>query len=513
MIDDVLQTVDAELPASLDRLFALLRIDSISTDPAHRASVRAGADWLVAELNGMGFAASTRETPGHPVVVAHDLSAGKGPHVLFYGHYDVQPVDPLELWHSPPFEPRIDAGPGGSERIVARGAADDKGQLMTFLEACRAWKANGGLPLDVSILLEGEEEVGSPNLKPFLAENAKEIASDVVLISDTGMWDAQTPAITVMLRGLVGEEVTITAANRDLHSGIFGGAARNPIHVLAAILADLRDADGHVTIPGFYDGVPELPADVKKQWAGLGFDAAAFLGAVGLSLPAGEKDRSALEQVWARPTCEVNGIVGGYTGAGLKTVIPSKASAKLTFRLVGQQDPKKIGEAFRDFVRARVPADCKVEFTSPGGNAAVSLPFESPTLSAARKALSDEWGNGGGDHRLGRLDPGGRPLQADPRASTRCSSASAWRTTASTRPTKNTSWRAFTRAFAPGPACWPDWRGRDAAQASRVLRGSGFARAPQDEDVSELHQRLIDTPKQFPPPHPEVFAKRASKDA
>jgi acetylornithine deacetylase/succinyl-diaminopimelate desuccinylase-like protein len=393
MIDDVLAKVDADRTAALERLFALLRLETISTDPAYKGEVRKGAEWLVADLTTMGFEASLRETPGHPIVVAHDRGVTAGPHVLFYGHYDVQPVDPLDLWKTPPFEPSIGKGEDGSEQIRARGAADDKGQLMTFLEACRAWKATGGLPVRVSILLEGEEESGSANLAKFLEANREELKADIALVCDTSMWDARTPAITVMLRGLVGEEVTVTAANRDLHSGLFGGAARNPIHVLAAALAGLHDADGRVTLPGFYDGVPELPADVRKAWEeGLGFSAEQFLGAVGLKEPAGEKGRSALEQIWARPTCEVNGIIGGYTGAGFKTVIPSKAEAKVSFRLVGDQDPAKISAAFRDYMRKQMPADCTVEFKGHGGSPAIRLPFEGKELAAARKALTDEWG-------------------------------------------------------------------------------------------------------------------------
>jgi acetylornithine deacetylase/succinyl-diaminopimelate desuccinylase-like protein len=393
MIDDVLAKVDADLPAALERLFALLRLETISTDPAYRGEVRQGAEWLAADLKTMGFEASLRETAGHPIVVAHDRSVTAGPHVLFYGHYDVQPVDPLELWKTPPFEPSIGKGEDGSEQIRARGAADDKGQLMTFLEACRAWKATGGLPVRVSIILEGEEESGSTNLAAFLAANKEELKADIALVCDTSMWDARTPAITVMLRGLVGEEVTVTAADRDLHSGLFGGAARNPIHVLVAALAGLRDADGRVTLPGFYDGVPELPADVRKQWEeGLGFSAEKFLGAVGLKQPAGEKGRSALEQIWSRPTCEVNGIIGGYTGAGFKTVIPSKAHAKVSFRLVGDQDPAKVSAAFRDYMRRQMPADCTVEFASHGGSGAIRLPFAGKELAAAKQALTAEWG-------------------------------------------------------------------------------------------------------------------------
>ena len=393
MIDDVLATVDGNLQAALERLFALLRIETISTDPAYAGEVRKGAEWLVADLTAMGFKAGLRETPGHPIVVAHDESATQGPHVLFYGHYDVQPVDPLGLWKTPPFEPIIAKGEDGSDQIVARGSADDKGQLMTFLEACRAWKANGGLPVRVSIILEGEEESGSDNLAAFLAANKDELKADIALVCDTSMWNAETPAITVMLRGLVGEEVTVTAADRDLHSGLFGGAARNPIHVLVDALAGLHDWEGRVTLPGFYDGVPELPADVRKMWeTDLGFSDAAFLGSVGLKHPAGEKGRTALEQIWSRPTCEVNGIIGGYTGAGFKTVIPSQAHAKVSFRLVGDQDPAKVAAAFRDYMKGRMPADCTVEFVSHGGSGAIRLPFAGKELTAARQALTDEWG-------------------------------------------------------------------------------------------------------------------------
>jgi len=394
MLDQVLMHIDADLPASLDRLFALLRIESISTDPAYRDRCRAAAEWLARDLSGLGFDAAVRPTPGHPMVVAHDrASAAATPHVLFYGHYDVQPVDPLDLWKTPPFQPVIETAADGSKRIVARGAGDDKGQLMTFVEACRAWKAvTGSLPVKVSILFEGEEESGSVSLVPFLEANADELRADVALICDTGMWSRERPAVTFMLRGLVGEEVTVTAADRDLHSGMFGSAARNPIHVLAEILARLHDRDGRVTLPSFYDGVAELPEEIRAQWAELGFDPAGFLGKVGLSVPAGERDRSVLEQIWARPTCEVNGIVGGYTGDGFKTVIPAKASAKVSFRLVGGQEPERIREMFRSYVRASLPDDCRVEFVAHGGSPAIALPHEGEHLARARAALGEEWG-------------------------------------------------------------------------------------------------------------------------
>ena len=391
MLDAVLKRVDENLAGSLDRLFDLLRIDSVSTDPAHRDACRQAAEWLVRELGTLGFDASARSTPGHPVVVGHH--PGHGPHALFYAHYDVQPADPLDLWETPPFEPTMVERPDGRKWIAARGAADDKGQMMTFIEAARAWKeVTGSLPIRVSVCLEGEEESGSAHLKPFLEANAADLKADIALVCDTGMWSRERPAITMALRGLVAEEVILTAADRDLHSGMYGGAARNPIHVLSAILAGLHDEDGRVTLPGFYDGVDDPPSEIRQQWEGLGFDPAKFLGDVGLSLPAGERGRSVLEQIWSRPTAEVNGIVGGYTGQGFKTVIPSQARAKVSFRLVGDQDPAKVAASFQDFVRARVPADCKVDFISFAGNPAIRLPVDGKWLARARRALADEWG-------------------------------------------------------------------------------------------------------------------------
>ena len=391
-LNAVLAHIDANMDAALERLFAVIRIKSISTDPAYKAECQANAEWHVADLKAIGFEAAVRPTPGHPMVVAHDRST-PGKSALFYGHYDVQPVDPLELWDRDPFEPTIQTLPCGTKVITGRGSADDKGQLMTFIEACRAWKAvTGKLPIPVSILLEGEEESGGVNLPPFLKDNAAELKADIGLICDTNMWDARTPAIQTMLRGLCGEEIIITAADRDLHSGFYGSAAANPNHIVARILADLRDADGRVTLPGFYDGVPELDPALKAQWDALPFDPKAFLGAIGLSVPAGEKGRSVLEMTWSRPTCEVNGMGGGYQGDGFKTVIPSKASAKVSFRLVFDQDPHKVREAFRAFVRARVPADCTVEFLEHGAGRAIRFPIDAPAFGKARAALSAEWG-------------------------------------------------------------------------------------------------------------------------
>jgi acetylornithine deacetylase/succinyl-diaminopimelate desuccinylase-like protein len=391
-LDAVLDRIDENLDQSLERLFALLRIPSISTDPAYKMQCRAAAAHVAEDLGGIGFEVSVRETPGHPVVVGRG-GGGAGPRVLFYGHYDVQPVDPLDLWDTPPFEPRIASLPDGRKVIVARGACDDKGQAMTFIEACRAFKhVTGKLPLPITMMIEGEEEFGSKHLFDFVRDNAAEFRLDMALVCDTGMWNPVTPMITTGLRGLVYEEIRIRCADRDLHSGLFGGAAQNPIRVLAKILAALHDADGRIAIPGFYDSVRELAPEVRAELAGLGLTAENFLAPVGLKYPAGESDRSLIEQISARPTCDANGIIGGYTGEGAKTVIPAEASAKVSFRLVVDQDPDRIRDTFRSFVRDRVPADCSVEFLSHSGNPAIQLPPDSPALRKARAALGAEWG-------------------------------------------------------------------------------------------------------------------------
>lgn len=392
-IDPVLARVDADLDASLARLFDLVRLKSISADPAFAADVRATGEHCVKLLADLGFEASLRETPFHPIVVAHwkGAVANDARHVLFYGHYDVQPVDPLELWHADPFDPKVEDR-DGVKVITGRGSADDKGQLLIFIEAMRALIAEEGrLPVRVTVLLEGEEESGSPSLEPFLEANAAELSHDLALVCDTNMWARGRPAITTSLRGLVGEEVKIACADRDLHSGLFGGPAWNPIRVLTKILASLHDDTGRVTLPGFYDGVDDLPADVDASWRALGATEASFLGPVGLKTAAGEKGRSVLEQIWARPTCEFNGVTGGYTGDGFKTVLPAKASAKVSFRLVGGQDPEKIRAAFRARVTSMLPPDATVTFHAHGGSAGFTMPFDSPVLDAARRALGDEW--------------------------------------------------------------------------------------------------------------------------
>src|SRR5246127_1159928 len=396
-LQGVLDRIDADFDNSLQRLFTLLRIKSISADPAFAGDCKKAADHLANDVASLGFATDVRPTAGHPAIVAKSNGkAGRGaarPHVLFYGHYDVQPVDPLNLWHRPPFEPVVTDHADGRKIIVARGAQDDKGQLMTFVEACRAWKSvTGSLPLDLTIVIEGEEEVGSKNFVPFLEKNKADLAADCVLVCDTGMGDQNTPAITTSLRGLVYEEVKIRAANRDLHSGIFGGGAQNPIRVLTRILGGLHDDDGHITIPGFYDGVKDLPPDILAQWKKLNLTPESFLKPIGLSIPAGEKDRLLIEQVSSRPTCDINGIIGGYIGEGSKTVIPSHASAKISFRLVEGQDPVKIRKAFRDYVSARVPKDCSVEFGDHSLAPAIALDWNMKPLAAAKQALTEEWG-------------------------------------------------------------------------------------------------------------------------
>ena len=390
-IEKVLSTLDKQLPQALDRLMDFLRIPSISTDPAHRGDVRAAAEWLRDERAALGFDASVRDTPGHPMVVAHSPRGTRRP-LLFYGHYDVQPVDPLTLWDRPPFQPEIQDTPEG--RVIrARGAADDKGQLMTFVEAFRAWKAvHGALPSDLTLLFEGEEESGSPSLRPFLRDNADELRAGLAMICDTGMYADGRPAITTQLRGLYGEEIVIRAADRDLHSGSFGGLAANPIQVLVDVLATVKDSTGRVTLPGFYDGVEDLPEALRADWQDLGFDPAEFLSRVGLRHPVGEQGRTGLEMVWNRPTFEINGITGGYTGEGFKTVLPAEARAKVSFRLTGSQDPDRIRETFRAHVAAAIPADCTVEFHGHGASPASRMDITDPAFAAARSALSQEWG-------------------------------------------------------------------------------------------------------------------------
>jgi acetylornithine deacetylase/succinyl-diaminopimelate desuccinylase-like protein len=387
----ILDHIEAGLDGSRARWFDLLRIPSVSAQPVHAADCVTAAGWLQNQLTAIGFAAQVLPTAGHPAVLAHHAGTGAGPRLLYYGHYDVQPAEPLDLWHTPPFEPVLSDGPHGP-RITARGAVDDKGQVMMWLEALRAWHATaGGPPVPVTVLIEGEEEIGSVNLDPFLQQHRDALAADVAVISDTGMWDIDTPAITTSLRGMVYVEMTLHAAKRDLHSGLFGGSALNPINALTRILGALHDSDGRVQIPGFYDGVSEPGPAQRTAWQGLGFDEGAFLGDIGLSVPAGERGRTGLERMWARPTADINGIWGGYTGAGSKTVIAAEASAKLSFRLVPGQDPATVLEGFKRFVADRLPADARVSFTPFAAAPGIEIPADSLYVRAAQTALADEY--------------------------------------------------------------------------------------------------------------------------
>ena len=391
---------------SIARLIDWLRIPSISTDPIYRGDVRRAGQWALDQLRELGFTAELRETGaigadglgvGHPIVLATIAPSPKytGPHVLFYGHYDVQPIDPVELWESPPFEPTLKpAIPGGpGERIVARGAVDDKGQVLCFLEACRAWKETSGHPTAgaaYTVLLEGEEESGSVNLGAFVrAEHDRLAACDVCLISDTGMLGRDRPAITYGVRGLAYTEITLHAADQDLHSGLWGGRCPNPISELTKVLAGLWDAKRRVAIPGFYDDVRPLGNDEREAWRRLNVDPAQALAKIGLPPEAdvGEEGYTSVEREWARPTAEINGIWGGYTGAGAKTVIAAKASAKVSFRLVADQDPAKVTRMFFDWLRERTPTGCRWELNDHHGGFGVTVPTDSPALRAAARAL------------------------------------------------------------------------------------------------------------------------------
>ena len=389
----VLDRVEANLDAARERWFSLLRIPSISAQPAHAADCQTAAQWLRDQLAGIGFDAGIRATAGHPVVLAqHPGPGANAPHLLFYGHYDVQPAEPLELWDRPPFEPTLVDGPHG-KRVYARGAVDDKGQVMLWLEALRCWhETTGSLPVRATVLIEGEEEIGSPNLEAFIAENRGELGADLAVISDTGMWDIDTPALTTRLRGMVYTQVTLRAAERDLHSGIFGGSALNPINALTLILGQLHDDQGRIQLPGFYDGIAELSPAQRAEWDALGFDEGKFLGGIGLANPVGEHGRGPLERMWARPTADINGIWGGYQGPGSKTVIAAEAGAKVSFRLVPGQDPAQVADSFRRFVADRAPADAKVTVDVFSQSPGIEIEGGGRPVVAAQEALAAEYG-------------------------------------------------------------------------------------------------------------------------
>ncbi len=394
--------LDANEPASIDRLIEWLKIPSVGTDPAHDKDTAAAGQWAADHLLASGFRlelmpTGTPDAPGHPIVLAHCDGAAdySGPHVLFYGHYDVQPADPIELWESPPFEPVLKpASDGMGERIVARGSCDDKGQVHMFLEAMRAWKettgeVGGGVRF--TVMLEGEEESGSVNLERFVRDQSETLGkADVCLISDTGMLGRGKPAITYGVRGLAYTEITLHSADQDLHSGLWGGRVPNPLNELPKVLSQLWDADRRVTIPGFYDGVRELQDSEREEWKSLGVNPEEALRGIGLGPEAniGEKGFSSTEREWARPTCDINGIIGGYTGPGAKTVIPAHASAKVSFRLVDDMDSATITKAFFDWCTERTPSGCRWEFEDHGGGAPATCATDSVPLQAARRAIA-----------------------------------------------------------------------------------------------------------------------------
>ena len=370
-------------------LIDLLRIPSISADSQYAGDVRRAADWMVEHLQGFGLAAELHETPGHPVVYAETDPVPGAPVVLVYGHYDVQPPDPLDLWVTPPFEPDIREG-----NIYARGATDDKGQMLTHVKSVQAWLAvNKKLPVQVKLLIEGEEEVGSENLASFLEANAEKLACDCVVVSDTSQFARGVPAITYGLRGIAYYEIHLTGPNRDLHSGVFGGAVTNPVNALNRVLTSLINDDGKIQVPGFYDDVDPLSEQEKQEFAALPFDQAAYCKELDVDGTTGEAGFSTIERRWTRPSFDVHGIWGGYQGEGEKTVLPAHAAAKFSFRLVPGQDPEKITIALRKFLKEQIPTGIKMELRESHRAPGIVFPLDSPYLQAAADAIEQGFGN------------------------------------------------------------------------------------------------------------------------
>lgn len=378
----------------LNELLDLLRIPSVSADSRHKEDVKKAAGFIQAKLQEAGAdRAEIYETKGHPIVYGEKLVSENAPTVLVYGHYDVQPPDPLELWESPPFEPVIkktEIHPDGA--IFARGSCDDKGQVYMHVKAFEAMMAAGELACNIKFIIEGEEEVGSDNLEIFLEENKDMLANDIVLVSDTGIIANDVPSITVGLRGLSYLEIEVTGPNRDLHSGLYGGAVPNPINVLAEMIASLKDDKKHITIPGFYNDVLELTAEERAAMARAPFNLEDYKKSIGLSDVEGEEGYSTLERASIRPTLDVNGIWGGYTGEGAKTVIASKAYAKISMRLVPHQDPDKITELFQKHFESIAPPSVKVKVTPHHGALPAVTPTDSPAYLAAAKAMKETFG-------------------------------------------------------------------------------------------------------------------------
>jgi acetylornithine deacetylase/succinyl-diaminopimelate desuccinylase-like protein len=372
----------------VDALAELLRIPSVSADSRHQGDVRKAARWMATQFEQLGLATELIETAGHPLVVAESPPVPGKPIALVYGHYDVQPPDPLGEWTTPPFEPSVRHG-----NIYARGATDDKGQMLTHVMSAEAWiKSGQTLPLQVKFLIEGEEEVGSANLEPFVAANRDRLACDCVVISDCGQFAPGIPAITYGLRGIAYYELKLVGPRQDLHSGTFGGGVTNPAGALVAMLAALKDADGRIQVPGFYDDVIPLTDAERQQFRELPFDEADFARQLGVDATWGEVGYSNIERRWARPTCDVNGLTSGYQGEGAKTVLPARASAKFSFRLVPNQDPAKISKTLRQFLADRLPPGIRMELVDFHGAPGVVVPLESPYIAAAAAAIEAGFG-------------------------------------------------------------------------------------------------------------------------
>ena len=386
---NVISYLEAQRPRALEGLKDFLRIPSVSTHPRHREDLRRCARFLADELERIGLRnVAVNPTAGHPIVTAEWLEAPGKPTVLLYGHYDVQPAEPFELWESDPFDPQV-----RGNNLYARGSTDDKGQVWLHVKALEAHlRENGRLPVNVRLVIEGEEEVSSENLEAYLESHGEALAADVVVISDTSMFDYEKPSIGYALRGMAYMEIRIEGPNKDLHSGVYGGAVPNPLNVLSGILAELVDGDGRVTVPGFYDDVVILEDEEREALAALSFDEEGFAGKLGLPEVTGEKGFSALERLWARPTLDINGMLGGFTGEGSKTVIPSKAMAKVSMRLVPDQDPGKIVRSFTDYVKSLAPASVKMEVICHGTGKPVLTARNHPAVTAAHAAITKGFG-------------------------------------------------------------------------------------------------------------------------
>jgi acetylornithine deacetylase/succinyl-diaminopimelate desuccinylase-like protein len=397
--------VDGERDRILATLLDWLRIPSISAQPDHAADVRRSAEFTAGLLSGAGLEhAEILETAGGtglPSVYADHLHAGgAAPTVLVYGHHDVQPVDPLDEWTSPPFEPVLVDG-----EVRGRGAIDDKGQTLFQVEAVRGLLANGGLPVNLKFLVEGEEEVGSPNFEALLGAEAERLACDLVVVSDTDMWAPDVPSVCVGMRGLIAYGVQVRTAVADLHSGLFGGAVPNPAHLVARMVAALHDDDGRVTLPGFYDDVRALSEAEEASIAAIPVDEAAWRAMAGVGRLEGEAGRSLLERIWTRPTCDVTGLAAGYAGAGVKTIVPATGRFTATFRLVPDQQPDTVGRAFEDWVRSRVPEGVEVEITRMGGVAPALTPVDHPAMAALCRSVERVWGKAPLFTRIGGSGP------------------------------------------------------------------------------------------------------------